>query len=208
MISVGPPLTVTPGTTFLAPRGMLQIMAAGGAPDYAFSLSTNNSGGTINPTTGEYTAGSTANVRDVVTVTDSNGATETVAIDITAGVSITPDTPTVAPGGKVTLAAAGGSGSGFTWRLAENGAGGSIDPATGVYSASKTPAAGGTDVAEATDSLGNTAQVTIHLTATRISASGGSRGCASAGGGLPDPLTIGLALLALALVMRRRARRA
>jgi uncharacterized repeat protein (TIGR01451 family) len=208
-ITVGPALAVTPASSALAPRATLALAATGGAPEYAFTISTNHSGATINPSTGAYMAGAIPDVQDVVTVTDANGATRTATISVGAGVSITPVDPTVVPNGILPLVASGGSGMGFTWHLVDNDAGGIINAATGQYTAGATPPPGTVDVVEVTDSLGNTARVTIHPTVVVASASGGPRGCdcATAGAGaagLPASL---FGLLALALVRRRRCRR-
>jgi uncharacterized repeat protein (TIGR01451 family)/MYXO-CTERM domain-containing protein len=206
-ITVGGSLAVTPTDSTLAPRATLQLVATGGTPAYAFTISSNQSGGSINPSTGEYTAGTTPNVTDVVTVTDANGDTRMVTVHVGAGVTVSPADATVAARGTVQLTAAGGSGTGFVWRLVDNGAGGSIDPATGIYTAGSTPPAGSVDTVEVADSLGNTARATIHPAVAGVSASGGSRGCSCTSAGGPGAAGIpgsALGLLALALVTRRR----
>jgi MYXO-CTERM domain-containing protein len=209
-ITVGAGLSVASAERAVAPRGTLPLTASGGAPSYSFTISTNHSGGSISPSTGDYTAGSSPNVQDVVTITDANGATQTVTINVGTGVSITPTDPKVAPKGIVQLTASGGSGIGFTWRVVENGAGGSVAAETGEYTGGATPPSASVDLVEVTDSLGNTARVTIHATVVVVSASGGSRGCAcaTAGGGATPGLPAAMfALLAVTLITRRRSRR-
>ena len=58
------------------------VSVTGGTGPYRYSITTNNSGGTINETTGAYTAGATAGV-DTITVTDANGGRGTTTITVT-----------------------------------------------------------------------------------------------------------------------------
>ena len=108
----------------------------------------------------------------------------------------------------VQLVATGGSDTGFTWALVDAGSGGSIDAATGVYTACAAPTAGASDVVEVTDSLGNTARVSIRpAAALKVTASGGRGcgcGCDTAGPGTPSFALLGLAA---AFVLARRRRR-
>jgi len=128
-------------------------------------------------------------------VVDSANGSATRDINVTAGVSISPASPSVGPKGTLTLTATGGSGSGFTWSLPTNASGGSIVATSGAYTAG--PAAGVTDVVGVTDSLGNmaTANVTVPSTGGGC-ASGDARGPAFA------------AVLAVILLRRRRPRSA
>ncbi|MBP6004870.1 MAG: carboxypeptidase regulatory-like domain-containing protein [Pyrinomonadaceae bacterium] len=66
--------------------GQTQTFTSGGgfAPR-TFSIAVNNSGATINPSTGLYTAGSTFNVMDTVRVTDGFGTTADATVNISAG---------------------------------------------------------------------------------------------------------------------------
>ena len=76
-------LAVSPTTATVAPAGQQTFTASGGTGVYAWSLSSNNSGGAIT-STGVYTAGTTGGVTDTVSVTDSNGATATATVAVTA----------------------------------------------------------------------------------------------------------------------------
>jgi hypothetical protein len=58
-----------------------------------------------------------------------------------------------------TFTASGGSGTGYTWSLSTNASGGSINPATGVYTAGPTGKV--TDVVRVQDSLGSSATATV-----------------------------------------------
>jgi hypothetical protein len=209
-ITIGNGLSVSPSAGTVPPRGTLALTASGGTAPYAFAITTNASGGTVDPSSGAYVAGATPKVMDAVKVTDANGVTVTVTIAVGAGITIAPSAPKVAPGAKVQLVATGGAGSGYTWRLVDDSAGGAVDAATGLYTAgAKAPAAGATDVVEVQDPLGNTARITIGAaSATTVSASGGSSGCGctTAGPSLGGWSLLAALLAATLLSVSRRRR--
>jgi len=67
-------------------RGQTQtFVASGGYAPRTFSLAVNNSGATINSSTGLYTAGTIAGVSDTVRVTDSFGDTKDASVAVIAG---------------------------------------------------------------------------------------------------------------------------
>jgi hypothetical protein len=216
-VVIGKALSVTPANASVAPRGRATLVASGGAPPYAFSVATNRSGASVNPSTGAYVAGTVPQVADLVTVTDANGVSVSVTMTVTAGITVQPTLLKVAPGGTIQLTATGGGGSGYAWKLVDSSAGGSVDPATGLYSAAQSVPPGKSDIVEVTDGLGNTARVTIvPSTAPKpsppsvktVSASGGS-GC-DFGSGRLDPTALVWVLLVSSLVLggslRRRRR--
>jgi len=158
-ITVTAALVATAGTVSAAPRASLTIAVSGGAPAYAFSISSNGSGGSIDPATGAYTAGSNPDSTDVVLVADHNGAVINVVVNVGRGVTISPAQPVTPPLGSIAFGATSGSGTGYVFVLGDNQSGGSIDPVTGAYTAG---AKGGVaDLVTVTDSLGNTASVSI-----------------------------------------------
>ncbi|MCY7346297.1 MAG: LamG domain-containing protein, partial [Pyrinomonadaceae bacterium] len=77
------PLRISPITATVATGGTINFTASGGTAPRTFSILTNNSGGSINPTTGVYTAGATFGV-DIVRVTDANNQTADAAVTVTA----------------------------------------------------------------------------------------------------------------------------
>lgn len=77
------PILLTPSVSQIAPAGTQTFIAYGGYGAYTYSLSVNNSGGSINSSTGLYTAGATPNVIDTVKVTDVLGNTKTVDVTVT-----------------------------------------------------------------------------------------------------------------------------
>ncbi|MFL5247483.1 MAG: choice-of-anchor D domain-containing protein, partial [Myxococcales bacterium] len=173
-VTVTAGLSILPATVTRAPRAAQAFTASGGSgTGYAWSLTTNGSGGTIDPSTGAYSAGAAGSVLDVVRLTDSLGSIATRNVAVTAGVSITPGVAGMPPGGSQTFAARGGSGAGYAWSLSTNASGGTIDAGTGGYRAGSTP--GVTDVVRAVDSLGNVATASVSVTqGVSITASGTS----------------------------------
>jgi Zn-dependent metalloprotease len=193
-----PSLSIVPASAVVPPRGQVLFTATGGSgTGYNWSFATSSSSGSINASTGAYTAGPAGSVTDIVKVTDSLGNTGIRNITVTAGVSISPATPSTVPNGSLTLAASGGSGTGFAWSLASNSSGGSINASTGAYKAG--PTGNVTDIVNVTDSLGNTA--TANLTVTAPPKGGG--GCSTSG--IADAPT--LMLLAALLRLRRKGDR-
>jgi hypothetical protein len=77
------PILLTPQSAVVAPLGTQTFVAAGGYGTYIFSISSNLSGGSINASTGLYTAGSTPNVTDTVEVIDGQGNIRTVSVSVT-----------------------------------------------------------------------------------------------------------------------------
>jgi hypothetical protein len=157
-VAIGASVSLSPASTTISPRGTQQFFAGGGSGSYTFSFAANGSGATLSSTSGLYVAGATANANDVVRVVDTLGNAATAKITIGPGVTIMPAAPSVAPRGRVSLGASGGSGTGYAWRLTSNASGAIVD-AGGGYQAGDTP--DGSDVVEVKDSLGNTASVSI-----------------------------------------------
>src|SRR6185295_19439604 len=96
--------------------------ASGGVPAYTFSLLTNLSGGSINPSTGLYTAGATSGVTDVVRVTDAANNTVNANVVVNAALAIVPASETVAAGSTVNFDVSGGVGT-PTFSLVTNSSG-------------------------------------------------------------------------------------
>jgi uncharacterized protein (TIGR03382 family) len=186
------PFAITQPAATIGPRGKLTLASTGGTnTGVTWSITTNNSGGSIVASTGAYTAGATPNVTDTVKAADSLGDSATQTVAVGPGVTLTPPSATVASGGTMTFVASGGSGT-FTWSVSPNASGGNVD-ATGKY---KAGGSAGADTVVATDSNGNTASAAVTVTG----GSGGGGGCASTDAGFAA-LFAGLAVL---LQARRR----
>jgi len=156
------PLNVSPMTATVAAGAQQTFAASAGAGVYTWSLSTNNSGGSIT-STGSYTAGSTGGVTDTIIVTDSMGNAATATVAVLAPLVITSGsggTVTVLAGGQQALTASGGTGP-YTWSLSTNNSGGSITSA-GVYTAG--PTTGVTDTVKVTDSTGASTTISVLVT--------------------------------------------
>ena len=149
-------LTPTQVPVSLAPKATTALSVSGGS-GLTWTLVTNNSGGSINPSTGVYVAGSTGSVSDLVSVTDGSGNVGYVTVNVGPGLSIAPSKPHVPPSTSQTLSVSGGSGTGYTWSLTTNASGGSVS-AAGVYTAGATA---GTDAVKVVDSVGNTVTVSV-----------------------------------------------
>ncbi len=84
-ITVTAGVSISPAAPSAPPKGTLSFTASGGSgTGFTWSLTSNNSGGSINASTGAYTAGPTGSVTDTVKVTDSLGNTATGNITVTA----------------------------------------------------------------------------------------------------------------------------
>ncbi len=191
-VTVTDGVSIAPPSATLPPQGSRPFVASGGSgTGYTWSLQTSLSGGSIDGATGAYTAGPTGGVTDVARVVDSLGNQASASVAITAGVSISPPSATIAPLGTQTFTASGGSGTGYVWSLSTNASGGSINASTGIYTAGST--GGATDTVQVVDSLGNKASASLTVTA---GGGGPKKGCGCASGG--DPAwTLALGLLAL-----------
>jgi hypothetical protein len=75
-------IQLLPATSTVASAGTLQFAAYGGYGPYTYSFQSNLSSGSINATTGAYTAGATDGVSDVIKVTDAIGNTQTATVAV------------------------------------------------------------------------------------------------------------------------------
>jgi hypothetical protein len=197
-------LAIAPATATVDPGFQRTFSASAGTPPYSWTLSANNSGGSIT-SAGVYTAGATGNVTDTVTVTDSLAATSSATVTVPAQLTITNGVGgnvNASAGGQLTLTATGGTGP-YTWTMTTNGSGGSVTSG-GVYTAGPS---GGTDTITVTDTNGGTSTITITVTVTPP-ADGEVRGAPALGAGHVGLAAAMLVLLGLALAgPRGRARR-
>jgi hypothetical protein len=185
----------------VAPRGSFPFSASGGSGAITWSMAANPSGGTVDPSTGSYTAGVAGGVTDVVRATDGTGATATSAVTVGPGVTVAPASASVVTGATQALIAAGGNGGPYTWSFQANRSGATLS-AAGLYTAGATT--GLTDVVQAFDSLGNQGTASLAVVVQPPAGGGGSKGggCSTGGDG-----TLALALGLLALLGARPSRR-
>lgn len=76
------PMILSPPSSIVVTGGTLQLTGLGGFGTLTYTLSINNSGASINSSSGLYTAGATPSVTDQVTVTDAQGNIATAAINV------------------------------------------------------------------------------------------------------------------------------
>jgi hypothetical protein len=111
-------LAISPATASIAPGGAVAFSATGNVGAVTWSMKTNASGGSVDPT-GHYTAGPKGNVADTVGVTDSldGGATATVNVSAGGGTGdggVTPGSDGGGGGGNGATAGGSSGGCGCT----------------------------------------------------------------------------------------------
>ncbi|MGO9829319.1 MAG: Kelch repeat-containing protein [Myxococcaceae bacterium] len=155
-------LVISPPMASVPPKGSQAFAVTGGTyGGYTWSLADNASGGTLGPS-GMYTAGARGGVTDAVAVRDSGGHVISALVTVGPSISIYPPSPTVEPREVAGFYASGGGGSAYQWSFIRNASGATLDtsnPGYAQYTAGPTP--GLTDELGVTDSLGNSAEVTI-----------------------------------------------
>ncbi len=153
---------IIPANPTKAPQATQLFTSSGGSgTGKVWSITVNNSGGTIDPDTGFYTAGVTGSVTDTIQVVDDLGYTATTSVLVSAAVSIAPANPTVLHDATQLFVASGGSNTGFVWSITVNNSGGTIDSMTGLYTAG--PTFGVSDTVHVVDSLGNVKNTTVDV---------------------------------------------
>jgi MYXO-CTERM domain-containing protein len=157
LVQVGPEISIAPASGTIALGGTQDFTATGGN-DGPYSW--NASAGTIDGA-GHFTA---PNVSGSVTIgaSDSLGNTAFVVFAVGTGLAIVKTPAQSFPKGTVVFTASGGSQTGFTWSLVTApAAGGSIDSATGQFTAG--PTANVTETIKVTDSVGGSATTTLDI---------------------------------------------
>lgn len=76
------PMILSPTTSSVPTGNSQQFTGLGGYGVYVYSFQTNNSGGSIDPSTGAYTAGGVGSVTDTLKVTDAFGNTATATVQV------------------------------------------------------------------------------------------------------------------------------
>jgi len=151
-IFVPAPITITPSTLHLLTSASQAYTGAGGIPPYLFSIQ--SGGGSINPSTGVYTAPAAAGAV-VIKIQDSIGASAAATVNVFVPLAISPISSSLFVNGLQTFTASGGV-SPYTFSITSGG--GIIDANSGIYTA---PAVSGSTNIRVTDSLGNTANASI-----------------------------------------------
>ena len=155
-VTINAAVAISPTTKTLAVDDVFTFTASGGAPPYTYSVTSGS--GTINSSTGAYTAPASTET-DTVKVTDNVGNTATATVTINAALAIIPATKTLAVNDTFTFTASGGTGS-YTYSVTSGS--GTINSGTGAFTA---PASTETDTVMVTDSFGNTSSATVTINA-------------------------------------------
>lgn len=148
------PLLISPSSAQVDVGGTVTFAGVGGSGGYQFTLSQNNSLGTVDVATGVYTAGNVGGGVDVVTVTDVTGITADATVIVgapPATLTISPTSTNVAPRGSRTFTATGGTPP-YAFVFASNASDGQIVRETGAYTAG--PRGSVTDFVRVTDATG------------------------------------------------------
>lgn len=188
-------LLISPATATVNSSAAQTFSASGGTVPYTYSIVTNNSGGTINASSGAYTAGPKGGVADTIRVTDSAGNTSNATVAILSTLAISPAVAAVNTGGSQVFGAGGGS-SPYSFSLAINNSGGTINVSSGAYTAGTQ--GGVTDTVQVTDNAGNTSGATVTVrgplavSPTSASVAASATKTFTASGGTP-PYTFSLA---------------
>ena len=157
-----PTLQISPATATLNAGATCTFTASGGVPPYSFSVTPPGTG-TINPTTGLFTAPGVAET-DTVVVADAGGGTRTASAIVTivlpgGPLSINPSPASVDAGQTLSFTASGGTPP-YAFSIVSGG--GSINPSTGIYTA---PLTGGTATVRVTDSAPVTLDSSVTINA-------------------------------------------
>ncbi len=154
--TINPALLISPTSITLSVNGSLTFSSTGGVPSNTFSIL--SGAGSINSTTGAYTAPATSGSA-VIRVTDSLGHVSDSNVTITNALGINPAAKTLAVNNTQIFSATGGTGP-FVYSIVSGG--GSINGTSGLFTA---PATAGTTVVRVTDSLSATANATVTINA-------------------------------------------
>lgn len=147
-------ITITPANPSVDKRGTIAFAATGGSGTYTWRVS-DSALGSINSSTGAFTAGDTGGTV-TVTATDSRGAGGTATVIIAPqALIVTPSVASVTKNGTQTFTATGVAP--FFWNLS-NATIGSIGTTTGIFSAANTT---GTSTVFVTDSRGATGSASV-----------------------------------------------
>jgi hypothetical protein len=152
-----PVLTPTPST--LAVGNVLRIGAAGGSRPYIYSITTGTDKTTYDSNAGTLTA--LAPGTSTLTLTDLDGETASMSINIVSALSVAPVSQVLGFNETLTLTTTGGV-SPINYRIAAGG--GSLSGTSDSSATFTAPATTGASVIEARDSLGNTAIALIETT--------------------------------------------
>ncbi len=152
-VNVNSALAISPSTKTVAINNTVNFSGSGGVSPYTYAVVAGGSGGSVNSSTGVYTAPASPGTT-TIRVTDSLGNTSNGVVTINAAIAISPTTTTIGLNNSYTFTASGGV-SPYTYSIVSGV--GTIGVTSGVYSGSSA----GTAVVRVTDATGNTSSANV-----------------------------------------------
>ncbi len=199
--SIGQPLSITPTSASVGSGQLFVLDGVGGTGDYRWSLLENPSGGAIDPAAGVYVAGvpdpSMTETRDQVVLEDRGCRGDASALlTVVTAPSLAPARIAIEPGQSVTFRVEGGTGA-YAFSLVDAPSGGSIDAASGRYTAG---ASVGRDIVRVTDTgLDSSAEALVEVVADAALSLSPTHWVIPVGGTVALPVTGGSELYDVAI---------
>ncbi len=157
-LTLGPGVSLSPPSASVAPRQALNFVASGGAGSgFTWSLLTNASGGTVNAL-GEYQAGPTGDVSDVLQAIDPLGNAATATVAVGPALRLSPAAVELTPREQTVFATSGGLPP-YAFDLPDGADAGTLE-SDGRYTAGTTA-----ERVRVTDALGATAESQVSIRA-------------------------------------------
>lgn len=150
-VTVNPALAISPSSKTIAVNNVFTFSATGGVSPYTYSIV--SGGGSINSSTGAYTAPASSGSA-TVRVTDGYGNTSNATVTINNALAISPTTAIITVVDTKTFTTSGGV-SPYAYSIVSGT--GSINASGGLY----TPSGAGTITIRSTDAIGNTSDATL-----------------------------------------------
>lgn len=159
-------LTLSGASATVAPNGTDQFTATGGVPPYQYSVAFG--GGTIDPSSGIFTATGTTSTTIEIEVQDSSGNSSFLTVTVSSAgaptaagtLTLTAASPSVLPGGTDLLTGSGGTAPYSYFVVSGTG---TINSTTGLFTA---PGATESDQIVVQDANGNLGYATITVSTT------------------------------------------
>lgn len=150
------PLSISPQSGTLAINNTLSFSSVGGTGPFVYSMQSGS--GSIHNSSGVYTGPAVPGVA-VIRVTDSLGAFAQANVNINAGLAISPASQSMTVNGDLTFTASGGVAP-YSFSIITGA--GAINSVSGAFTA---PASAGSVLVRVVDSLGNSADSSVTVSA-------------------------------------------
>jgi hypothetical protein len=161
-ITVNTSLTIAPSQLTTLTNKKSTFTISGGVSPYVFSVKSGQ--GTIDSSTGEYTAPAMTGSA-VVKVTDSTNTTDEATITINESLNLAPENPVISSGDSVSFSVSGGTPPYLYSKVS------GVGTLTGATYTSPAVNSGGTATIKVTDSIGNTFTTLVTYSAVKVTIS-------------------------------------